>query len=220
MLLFSPNSRWLASGSVDRTIRLWDLSKPYGTPIVLKGSSDEIWSLAFSADEQFLLSNTYFSDARLWHLDVKDLKLLTCGLAGRNLSNNELDQYFGANIPGQPTCADLPDAPEPAPTPEEDKPSLTPTPVPETAPGEEAPACSTSSEVNVNLTFVNNSDNIVDVYWIDYNCEQQLYGTLEPGGSYQQGTYATHPWLFIDAKTGDTLKTFVAGVTDEEVTIP
>jgi hypothetical protein len=220
MLLFSPTSRWLASGSVDRTIRLWDLTNPYGTPIVLKGSSDEISSLAFSPEEQFLLSSTYASDARLWHLDVDDLKRLTCGLARRNLSENEWAQYVGVNIPYQSTCADLPDLPEPTPLPEEETPILTPTPVPQTAPVEQGPVCSTGSDVAVNLTFVNNSDQTVDVYWIDYNCEQQLYGTLEPGGSYLQGTYATHPWVFVDAKTEETLKTFVAGSTDEVVTIP
>ncbi|HEX5839419.1 MAG TPA: hypothetical protein VFY26_16400 [Anaerolineales bacterium] len=220
ILQFSPTSRWLASGSVDRTIRLWDLSNPYGTPIVLKGSSDEITTLAFSPDEQYLLSNTYTADARLWHLHVDDLKVLTCGLARRNLTENEWVQYVGVSLPYQSTCADLPDVPEPSPLPEEEKPSLAPTPVPQPAPGEDGPACSISSDVGVNLTFTNNSDSIVDVYWIDYNCEKQLYGTLEPGGSYQQGTYATHPWVFVDAETGDTLKTIVAGATDEEVTIP
>lgn len=72
----------------------------------------------------------------------------------------------------------------------------------------------------MNVTFVNNSDKTIDVYWVDYKCNKQLYATLPPGDSYVQGTFATHTWVFIDAETGEVLKEFVAGTADEEVTIP
>ena len=78
--------------------------------------------------------------------------------------------------------------------------------------------------MSVNVTFVNNSDKTIDVYGVDYECNQQLYATLAPrgteGDSHVQGTFATHPWVFIDAETGEVLKEFVAGTVDEEVTIP
>ena len=81
-------------------------------------------------------------------------------------------------------------------------------------------ACSVSSDVSVNITFENQSEKTIDVYWIDYDCERALYATLAPKESYVQGTFASHPWVFVDAGTGDVLKEYVAGTTDEIVTIP
>jgi hypothetical protein len=49
------------------------------------------------------------------------------------------------------------------------------------------------------MTFVNQSDQPVDIYWIDFGGRRQLYKTLEAGGSYTQQTYLTHPWLIADA---------------------
>jgi len=54
----------------------------------------------FNADERLLLSNTYNGDARLWHLDVNDLKALACEFAGRNMSKEEWRQTVSENLRG------------------------------------------------------------------------------------------------------------------------
>ena len=219
-LVFSPGSSWLASGSVDRTVGLWDLSDPDRGPVFLNGSTAEIFTAAFSPDERFLLTNTYNGDARLWHLDVEDLKTLACEYAGRNLSPEEWEQYLGNRDSLQKTCEGLADFEEPAPAVDEEDaltPATEPPVVPAATPGQ---ACSVSSDVSVNITFENHSEKTVNVYWVDYDCNRAIYATLLPDGSYVQGTFATHPWVFVDAETGDVLKEYVAGTTDDVVTIP
>ncbi len=72
---FSPNSKMLASGSDDRTIRLWDLSQAEEKLKVLKVLEEHnFWvsSVAFSPNGQKLASGCYDKSIRLW--DLKHLK--------------------------------------------------------------------------------------------------------------------------------------------------
>ncbi len=74
-LAFSPNSQMLASGSDDRTIRLWDLNQTEEEPKVLKvleGHNFWVGSVAFSPDGQKLASGSYDKTIRLWDLNHLD----------------------------------------------------------------------------------------------------------------------------------------------------
>ncbi len=62
----------LASGSDDRTIRLWDLSQTKEKPKVLEDHNFWVGSVAFSLDGQKLASGSYDKTIRLWDLNHLD----------------------------------------------------------------------------------------------------------------------------------------------------
>jgi WD40 repeat protein len=62
---FSPDARWLASGSYDKTIRIWDLSTGR-TLHTLTAHTDDVWSLSFSPDGKRLVSASQDGTARVW----------------------------------------------------------------------------------------------------------------------------------------------------------
>jgi WD40 repeat protein len=108
LLTFSPNSKWLATGSTDNTIRLWNMDYRRNDPIVLSGSNYELNYLEFEPNMRFLVSNTIWLEAQLWHLTPTDLRALVCQVANRNLSPSEWQQYMPANQLRAATCPDFP----------------------------------------------------------------------------------------------------------------
>lgn len=68
--------QWLASGSGDRTLRLWRL--PDGKSLkALTGHTDEVWGVTISPDGRLLVSGSDDRTIRLWRLpDGKALKTL------------------------------------------------------------------------------------------------------------------------------------------------
>jgi WD40 repeat protein len=67
-LAFEPGSSLLASGSEDRTIRLWHLQR--GAIRVLRGHAGLVTKLAFSPDATFLASSSVDHTVRLWPVSL------------------------------------------------------------------------------------------------------------------------------------------------------
>ena len=48
------------------------------------------------------------------------------------------------------------------------------------------------------VRFLNSRDESIDMYWIDYEGEEVLKGSISPKGTWSQNTYVTHPWVARD----------------------
>jgi hypothetical protein len=59
------------------------------------------------------------------------------------------------------------------------------------------------------LVFVNQRQEPVQIFWINYQGGQQLYTTLAPGGNWSVDSFVTHPWI-VKTMRGDCVEAFVA----------
>ncbi len=50
----------------------------------------------------------------------------------------------------------------------------------------------------------------VDLYWVNYKCQEVFYRQVKPGEMYAQATFATHPWRVRDHATHRLLKEIAA----------
>jgi WD40 repeat protein len=91
-IAFSPDGRFLVSGSRDGTLRLWNVQD--GRSIhVFEGHKHDVYGLAISGDSQSLVSAGKDQTARLWHLqsgrNLKTLRGHTGGIHSLSLSSDD-----------------------------------------------------------------------------------------------------------------------------------
>lgn len=69
---------------------------------------------------------------------------------------------------------------------------------------------SINSETETFLMFSNDSNSVVDLWWIDYFGHEVYYASINPGTTHMQPSYATHPWVVRDHISQNSVLVLVA----------
>jgi ribosome assembly protein 4 len=70
---FSPDGRWFASASFDKSVRLWD-GRTGRYVHAFRGHVGEVYQLAWSADSRLLVSASKDSTVKLWNISNRKLQ--------------------------------------------------------------------------------------------------------------------------------------------------
>lgn len=54
--------------------------------------------------------------------------------------------------------------------------------------------CSVSSNTSASIVFRNQGGSTIEQWWVDFDCDEVSYGTIQPGASATRSSYATHRW--------------------------
>ena len=68
-IAFSPDSRYLASGSSDNTVKIWDMDT-FKELKTLRGYAEWVSSVAFSPDNRYLASGSRDGTVKIWKLPI------------------------------------------------------------------------------------------------------------------------------------------------------
>ncbi|KAG0284817.1 hypothetical protein BGZ96_010837 [Linnemannia gamsii] len=80
-LAYSPNGTWIASGSYDNTVQLWNLLDDTTGPTLL-GHTDHVKAVAFSPNGRQVASGSDDETVRLWDAHTGELTAVITGHAG------------------------------------------------------------------------------------------------------------------------------------------
>ena len=66
--------------------------------------------------------------------------------------------------------------------------------------------CSQDDAHELRIKFCNNDNShVCDVFWVDYDGRDVHRKRLEPGESYMEASFVSHPWRVRDCATGEAL---------------
>ena len=68
------------------------------------------------------------------------------------------------------------------------------------------------------VTFINQTSQMLRYYWLDFAGKRKLYGTLQPGATQWQQTYLNHIWL-VENAAGQVMRVSQAGLKPGRITL-
>jgi len=96
-IAFSPDGGYLASSSVDRTVKIWSVAGEGLTadePLTLAGHSAAVYRVAWSPDGKRLATASRDGTSRIYVTQLDDLVALAHTKVTRNLTAEECQKYL------------------------------------------------------------------------------------------------------------------------------
>lgn len=176
-LAVSPDGGLVASASADNTARVWDVKSGKELYRYL-GNTDEALTVAFSPDGEKVLTASADGIIKEFTIDFKTMLEIAGEYEPYVLSQTECQRFLGREQCGVTLVSGPPSTVSSA--------------------GATSSLISGDGSTPVTLSFENFTSFDVNIYWIDFEGNERLYGTLAPGEGYDQGTYSTHIWRVRD----------------------
>jgi WD40 repeat protein/energy-coupling factor transporter ATP-binding protein EcfA2 len=109
-IVFSNDDKQMASASMDKTVRVWNMNNLNTEPMVFNDYTTWVTALSFNADGTKLIAGTKDRTVRFWYTDITKMSDYLCSKIKKNMSDEEWKRYVAddEDVPYERTCGNLP----------------------------------------------------------------------------------------------------------------